>query len=83
MTVEERWERLEAALRAKDELVAEAMELAARNERLQSVLRHYGGMAIQVGADIPCPECGGQLIGEETRQCRDCGARWSTRAVVA
>ena len=81
MSVEERWERLDAVLREKDELMADAMELAARTERFRSVLRHYGGLAIEAGCDIPCPECGGPLLGEETRECRDCGARWSVATV--
>ena len=81
MTVEERWDRLDELLREKDALVAEAMELTARDERLKSALRHYGGLAIQVGGDIPCPECGGPIIGEDPRECRDCGARWQRVSV--
>ena len=82
MTVEERWERLDAALREKDELMAEAMGIAARDDMLKSVLRHYAGMAIESGCDIPCPECGGPLLGDEVRECRDCGARWTLQAIA-
>ena len=83
MTVEERWDRLDAALRAKEQLVGEAMELAARNEALKPILRHYAGMAIEAGCiNVPCPECGGLLSGSTVAECRDCGARWSVQAIA-
>ena len=78
MSVEERWNRLDDALRLKELEQAEQ----ARLDALQNVLLHYAGMAIEAGADVPCPHCGGPLIGSPERECRDCGARWSVEDVA-